>query len=406
MSFSIFPTLPISAFIGLRYSKTSNKRSFVSFINLFSVVGIALGIASLITVLSVMNGLEGQLKQKILGILPHIVVDNRGPILLPETLQSEVIASTDFVEQEVIVQSSKLIKGLFLQGIDTSNEKRHSIIAQNIIAGDWDAVQSGSFNVLISQSLANQLRVSIGQRLRVISPSASTYTPLGRMPSQRLVTVAGMFQLDSEADDKVMLMNINDVAKLSRKRDLSFAGTRLYLNDAFQYQAVTSELNKQGLKYTTWRERQGPLFDAVSMEKNMMSLMLFLIIAVAAFNIVSALVMVVTEKTSDIAILQTQGLVPSDVMLIFILNGIFNGIKGVISGVALGLVCVYFLNDILAFMGSGLAFGPNGAGLPIETKFFEVIVISIGSLGLCIVATLYPAYKASSIEPANGLQTQ
>jgi lipoprotein-releasing system permease protein len=406
MTFSLIPTLPISALIGLRYSKTSNKRSFVSFINLFSVVGIALGIASLITVLSVMNGLEGQLKQKILGILPHIVVDNRGPILLPSSIQNEVIATTDFVEQEVIVQSSKLIKGLFLQGIDTSAEKRHSIIAKNVILGDWDAMQAGSFKVLISQSLANQLRVSIGQRLRVISPSASTYTPLGRMPSQRLVTVAGLFQLDSEADDKVMLMNINDVAKLSRKRDLSFVGTRLYLNDAFQYQSIIDELDKQGLKYTTWRERQGPLFDAVGMEKNMMSLMLFLIIAVAAFNIVSALVMVVTEKTSDIAILQTQGLIPRDVMMIFILNGIFNGIKGVVSGVIIGLILVYFLNDILDLLGSGLAFGPNGTGLPIDTKLFEVVMISLGSLGLCILATLYPAYKAASIEPANSLQTQ
>jgi lipoprotein-releasing system permease protein len=373
---------------------------------LFSVVGIALGIASLITVLSVMNGLEGQLKQKILGILPHIVVDNRGPILLSPALQNQVLASTDFVEQEVVVQSSTLIKGLFLQGIDTSAEKRHSIIAKNIIAGEWDSLQPGSFNVLISQSLASQLRVSIGQRLRVISPSASTYTPLGRMPSQRLVTVAGLFQLDSEADEKVMLMNINDVAKLSRKRDLAFAGTRLYLNDAFQYQGIVDELDKQGLGYTTWRERQGPLFDAVGMEKNMMSLMLFLIIAVAAFNIVSALVMVVTEKTSDIAILQTQGLVPRDVMLIFVLNGIFNGIKGVISGVVIGLLLVYFLNDILALLGSGLAFGPNGSGLPIEMKFSEIVIISAVSLGLCILATLYPAYKAASIQPANSLQTQ
>jgi lipoprotein-releasing system permease protein len=406
MSFSIFPSLPVSAFIGLRYSKTSNKRSFVSFINLFSVAGIALGIAALITVLSVMNGLEGQLKQKILGILPHIVVDNRGPILLPELLQSQVLASTDFVEQEVIVQSSKLIKGLFLQGIDTQTEKRHSIISSNMIAGEWDALQQGSFNVLISQSLANQLRVSIGQSLRVISPSASTYTPLGRMPSQRLVTVAGLFKLDSEADDKVILMNINDVAKLSRKRDLAFAGTRLYLQDAFEYQSITDELDLQGLQYTTWREKQGPLFDAVGMEKNMMSLMLFLIIAVAAFNIVSALVMVVTEKTSDIAILQTQGLIPRDVMLIFILNGIFNGIKGVIAGVAIGLLLVWWLNDILLLLGSGLAFGPSGEGLPIDTKVSEVVMISLGSLALCILATLYPAYKAASIEPANSLQTQ
>lgn len=406
MRFPFSPSLPISALIGMRYSKTSNKRSFVSFINLFSVVGIALGIASLITVTSVMNGLEGQLKQKILGILPHIVVDNTGPIVLPENVQKEVIASTDFVEQEVIVQSSQLIKGLFLQGIDTSVEKRHSIIAKNMLAGEWDALQAGTYNVIISQSLANKLRVSIGQRLRVISPSASTYTPLGRMPSQRLVTVAGTFQLDSEADDKVMLMNINDVAKLSRKRDLSFAGTRLYLSDAFEYQLVVKALDDLGLNHTTWRERQGPLFDAVSMEKNMMSLMLFLIIAVAAFNIVSALVMVVTEKTSDIAILQTQGLIPRDVMLIFILNGIFNGIKGVFSGLLIGFVLVFFLNDLLAMMGSGLAFGPNGSGLPIDPQINEVLLISIGSLGLCVLATLYPAYKAASIQPANSLQTE
>jgi lipoprotein-releasing system permease protein len=226
------------------------------------------------------------------------------------------------------------------------------------------------------------------------------------MPSQRLVTVAGMFKLDSEADDKVILMNINDVAKLSRKRDLAFAGTRLYLQDAFEYQSITDELDLQGLQYTTWREKQGPLFDAVGMEKNMMSLMLFLIIAVAAFNIVSALVMVVTEKTSDIAILQTQGLIPRDVMLIFILNGIFNGIKGVIAGVAIGLLLVWWLNDILLLLGSGLAFGPSGEGLPIDTKVSEVVMISLGSLALCILATLYPAYKAASIEPANSLQTQ
>jgi lipoprotein-releasing system permease protein len=138
----------------------------------------------------------------------------------------------------------------------------------------------------------------------------------------------------------------------------------------------------------------------------MMSLMLFLIVAVAAFNIVSALVMVVTEKTNDIAILQTQGLIPRDVMLIFVLNGIFNGIKGVAAGLVIGLLLVWWLNDILVLLGSALAFGPDGAGLPIDTKIIEVVMISLGSLALCILATLYPAYKAASIEPASSLQTQ
>jgi lipoprotein-releasing system permease protein len=142
------------------------------------------------------------------------------------------------------------------------------------------------------------------------------------------------------------------------------------------------------------------------MEKAMMSLMLLLIIAVAAFNIVSALVMVVSEKKADIAILQTQGLLPRDVMLIFILNGIFNGIKGILAGVAIGLILVWQLNDLLKLMGSPLAFGPNGVGLPIDMRWQEVLYVSLGSLVLCVVATLYPAYKASSIQPANSLQSQ
>jgi lipoprotein-releasing system permease protein len=226
------------------------------------------------------------------------------------------------------------------------------------------------------------------------------------MPSQRLVTVGGLFQLDSEADDSVMLMNIQDLAKLSRKKDLSFSGQRLFLDDAFQFQSIADTLDSQGVNYRTWRERQGPLFDAVSMEKAMMSLMLLLIIAVAAFNIVSALVMVVSEKKADIAILQTQGLLPRDVMLIFILNGIFNGIKGILAGVAIGLILVWQLNDLLKLMGSPLAFGPNGVGLPIDMRWQEVLYVSLGSLVLCVVATLYPAYKASSIQPANSLQSQ
>ena len=398
--------VPIAAKIGLRYSKTSNKRSFISFINLFSVVGIALGIASLISVVSVMNGLEGQLKQKILGILPHIVIESRQEPIFEADLSDKILLTSDFAEQEVIIQSSSTIRGTILQGVDTTAEKAQSVVASAIVAGQWDSMIEGSFNVVISRSLASKMRVGLGQQLRVISPAASTFTPLGRMPSQRLVTVGGLFQLDSEADDSVMLMNIQDLAKLSRQKDLSFTGQRLFLDDAFQFQSIADTLDSQGLNYRTWRERQGPLFDAVSMEKAMMSLMLLLIIAVAAFNIVSALVMVVSEKKADIAILQTQGLLPRDVMLIFILNGIFNGIKGILAGVAIGLILVWQLNDLLKLMGSPLAFGPNGVGLPIDMRWQEVLYVSLGSLVLCVVATLYPAYKASSIQPANSLQSQ
>ena len=401
---SLVDTLKIAFFIGMRYSKTSTKKSFVAFINMFSVIGITLGIAALITVLSVMNGLEGQLKQRILGILPHIVVE------LDETqaleTHSQVKSISRFIEQEAIIQSRSNLKGVFIQGVESDALKDSSIIADNMLAGSYSDMQAGSFNVVISRVLANQMDVRIGAKLRVISTVASTYSPFGRLPSQRLVTISGIFEVGSEMDDKVILIHVSDLAKLSRKPLDTFTSTRIDLIDAFKFEEVTDSFDQEGLAYTTWRDRQGQLFDAVKMEKNMMSLMLLLVIAVAAFNVISALVMVVSEKTADIAILQTQGLNTSNIMLIFILNGLFNGVKGILFGLILGMVLVTQLNPFLSLIGSPLSFGPNGQGLPIAVNTLQVFLISVGSLFLCILATIYPASQAAKIQPARSLQEQ
>lgn len=404
---SFLDAFKIAVYIGLRYSKTSTKKSFVAFINMFSVIGISLGIAALITVLSVMNGLEGQLKQRILGILPHVVADlddsavTRSLASMPETQ-----SITPFIEQEAIIQSRSNLKGIFVHGVDSKALQKHSIIANNMLAGEYTSMQAGTFNVVISRVLANQMDLRMGSRLRVISTVASTYSPFGRLPSQRLVTVSGIFEVGSEMDDKVILMHVSDLAKLSRKALDSFVSKRIDLYDAFLYENVTVELEKQNINYRTWRDRQGQLFDAVKMEKNMMSLMLLLVIAVAAFNVISALVMVVSEKTADIAILQTQGLSASKIKLIFILNGLFNGFKGILFGLILGLVLVSQLNPFLSLIGSPLSFGPNGEGLPIDVDVSQIIWISLGSLILCILATLYPANQAANIQPARSLQEQ
>jgi len=397
-------SLKIAFFIGYRYSKTTTKSSFVSFINMVSVMGITLGIAALIVVLSVMNGLEGQLKERILGILPHIVVETQHIEDLALLPLEDVVSISPFVEQELVVQSRTSLKGVFLQGLDPSASSSLSIISQNMLAGRFSDLRSGDFNTIISRSLAQQLGVSVGQRLRLISTVASIYSPFGRLPSQRLATVSGIFEVGSEMDDKVIIMHIDDVARLSRVKSESFNSYRIYLQDAFEYQAVTAVLKTQNITHKTWRERQGKLFDAVKMEKNMMALMLLLIIAVAAFNVISALVMVVNEKTADIAILQTQGLGSRDIMLIFVLNGLINGLKGVLFGLLLGLLLVSQLNNLLSLLGSNLAFGPNGSGLPIDLRWSQVVLISTGSLVLCILATLYPAKKAARIEPARSLQ--
>ncbi|WP_395342966.1 lipoprotein-releasing ABC transporter permease subunit [Ningiella sp. W23] len=406
--------MPVSQFIAWRYSQSASSKSFVAFINRFSVIGIALGIAALIIVLSVMNGLEGQLKKRILGILPHIVVSQSSidttaslnEVLNSETLAGLVNGQAQYAEREVIVQSRTELKGLLLQGVDPQVSVANSIISDNMVRGRYADLQAGSFNVVISEILARQFGVRVGQRLRVISTGQSIYTPLGRVPSQRMVTVAGLFSVNSEMDDKVIIMNIDDAARLHRKKIEDFTDTRLYLSDAFEFQAVSDALSQNGFAFRTWRERQGPLFDAVKMEKNMMVLMLMLVIAVAAFNVISALVMVVAEKRSDIAILQTQGLERGDVLQIFLLNGVFNGLKGAIAGAILGLLCSWQLNTVLSWFNTGLAFGENGQGLPIDIQWQQVSIIALVALMLCAVASIYPAYKAASINPANSLRSE
>lgn len=233
---------------------------------------------------------------------------------------------------------------------------------------------------------------------------ASIYTPLGRIPSQRLVTVSGFYAVGSQMDDKVIFMALDDLKRLMRQAPGSPSDTRLFLSDAFNYQQVVSQLDAEGFSSDNWRERQGPLFDAVKMEKNMMFMMLLLVIAVAAFNIVSALVMVVTEKQGDIAILQTQGMAPGYVMLVFVLNGIFNGIKGALAGLILGVGITLQLNNILDLLQINLALSVDGHGIPIDLRWHQVVTVTVFSLVLCLVASIYPAYRAMRVQPASALQ--
>lgn len=432
---------PLSAFIAYRYAKSNkaSQTSFVSFINRFSVAGIALGLMALIIVVSVMNGLEGQLKQRILGIVPHIEITktpiatnslNKTPTLkevaetptqkevaktptqneISMTPSEGVVASMDYREAEAVVQSRSDLRGVQVHGVQPDVMLEHTLVANHMEQGRFSDLAKGSFAAIIGRSLAIKLEARVGDRLRVMVAGASVYTPFGRMPSQRLVTVAGVFDMGSQMDDKVMYMNLDDVNRLMRDPKGSEQSLRLFLDDAFNYQAVVNELtDRLGVSVNnirTWRERQGPLFDAVKMEKNMMTLMLLLIIAVAAFNIVSALVMVVTEKQGDIAVLQTQGMLPSSVMWIFVLNGLFNGIKGAGIGLILGVFITLQLNNILDAIGSPLALAADGRGLPIEMDVVQIVSITLLSLLLCVLASVYPARKAMKIAPSQALQNE
>lgn len=405
---------PISAFIAWRYSLAGKHNSFISFINRVSVAGIALGLMALIVVVSVMNGFEAQLKSRILGLVPHIVVyqgDNSGatgsnlngpePTMLQQLPHVEKV--TPYLETEGVLQSRTALRGVQLQGI-TPTSMTDSVLEQELKIGRLSDLSAGSFRVIISQALAGQLKVTTGDTLRVLIAGATVYTPFGRLPSQKLVTISGLHDVGSRLDDKIIFMNLADLNRLLRRPANASHDYRLFLNDAFEYQQTLTHLNQLNLKTDNWRERQGPLFDAVKMEGNMMFLMLTLIIAVAAFNIVSALVMVVTEKQGDIAILQTQGLSKGRIMRIFMLNGVFNGVKGALIGLLLGVVLTTQLNALLEFLGVSLVMGVQGAMIPIDLRWQQVAVYTMLSLALCFLASLYPAYRAMQTHPARALQ--
>ncbi|WP_158969305.1 lipoprotein-releasing ABC transporter permease subunit [Paraglaciecola sp. L3A3] len=398
---------PLPAFIGLRYAKASKGSNFIAFINMFSVAGIALGLMSLITVLSVMNGFEGELKLRNLGITPHILVKTNNHSSFEPTQFDDiagVLASTEYIEGEGLIQSAQGLKGVQFHGVDPEAMQTSSVISNNMLIGKLSDLNKGEYGVVIGRALSIQLQLRIGDKTRLIASGNSFFGPFGRIYSQRVFNVVGIYDVGSALDDKVILLNVDDAAKLLRAKKQGIAQTRLFLQDAFDYKAVSAELENLGYESTNWRIQQGALFDAVKMEKNMMSLMLLLIVAVAAFNIVSALVMVVTEKQGDIAILLTQGMTRKNIMGIFLFNGAYNGIKGTVIGLTLGLLLVSQINNILDLLNVPIFLGPDGTGLPIDLQWHQVGILILTSLILCFVASLYPAYQALKVSPANALK--
>ncbi len=415
---------PISIFIGLRYSRSKSQVGFVSFITFFSTVGILLGVASLITVVSVMNGFEQELKKRILGIVPHVIVsdlsssENKQNTAnnwqdLRETLLTtpHVLQVTPLLESEALIQSSTALQGVVIQGIIPQFEQ-NNIINTHMVVGSMDKLSQQKYSLIIGQSLANKLQVNLGDEVRLVLPNKSVFTPMGRIPVQRVFQIAGIFHIGSQVDDAMVYVDSQYGAKLLRRQGDGIDKLRLYLDDAFKAQQVVESIQSihppsalTATNFTTWDESQGALFSAVKMEKNMMWLMLSLIVAVAAFNIVSALVMVVVEKQAEIAILKTLGLARFEVIKIFITQGMVNGLWGVTLGGIFGVILALNLNDFMVMIGVNL-FGFGVQELPIKLEWLDVFVIIISALSMSFLATLYPAYQASTTKPAKILRNE
>lgn len=403
---------PLSLFVGLRYTKSKRNNKFVSFVSLFSTGGITLGVLALITVLSVMNGFESELKTRILGAVPQAVlsnntktIDNWQQKLSPLQQLPRVKSVEPVVNSEAIIQSASQIQGITFEGIYPAHFASE-VIKSNLYVGNIEDLTSRSYNIIIGRSLGFLLNVNIGDKVRIISARGTRFTPLGQLPSQRNFTVSGFFDVGSDVDKYLVLMHAKDAARLIRIEQDQVTGMRLSFIDPFDVMSWTPPTLHEGETITDWRSTHGELFAAVKMEKNMIWLLLCLIVAVAAFNILSSSVMVVSDKSAEVAILKTLGINGNTLNLIFIIQGAWSGIIGALIGTGVGLLLSTYINEVMNFLGLNLLANASGGArvLPVVHEPTQILIIMFGAMFLSLLATLYPAYRAGKVSPVEALR--
>ena len=402
---------PVSLAIGLRYAGARGDNRFASFISIFSTFGIAIGVLALIVVSSVMNGFEAQLKDRILGVVPHgVITTESGQLANWRQYQQTVMqlphvqAAAPFITTEGMVQSPGSLAPIALQGLDPQNYPKQDLLRQTLGNAALERLVAGKFNIILGGALAQKLGVMPGDQVRVLVSEGSRFTPMGRVPSQRLFHVVALFDVGSPVDDQIALIHLDDARRLLRYQPENITGWRVWLDDAFQTEDIAKTALPTSLVFQDWRQERGELFRAVAMEKHIMSLMLVLIILVAAFNILSSLVMVVLDKQGEVAILRTMGMQSQTVMKIFIVQGIWSGVLGGLFGMIGGVVLTHYLNPVLRVLGLNLYMDAGGGGLPVELQISQVLLIAFGALLMSFMATLYPAYRAAHIRPAEALR--
>ena len=410
----------IPFFIGLRYTRAKRRNHFISFISMASMLGLMLGVAVLILVLSVMNGFDNELRSRILGMVPHVKVQLREEHVgishwqpLADRLKAlpQVQGAAPYVEQQGMFSAAGYSQGAQVVGIAPAFESQVSIVRQHIVAGSLDSLTKGQWNVVLGELLARQLGVGIGDRVTLLVPEASV-TPGGVFPRMRAFTVSGIFKVGAQIDGNLAYANLEDMEALARLNGPQ--GIRLKLNNLFIAHDFSTALmnDPQYAAYYAldWTYSQGNLFQAIQMEKHLIGLLLMGIVAVAAFNIVSTLVMVVTDKHADIAILRTLGATPGTVMRIFIVQGLTIGAVGIILGVIFGVALALSVSDIVAWIQSvtGIQFlDPKVyfiSYLPSRLDLSDVGVVVGVALALSFLTTLYPAWRASRVQPAEVLR--
>jgi len=407
----------IALTVGLRYTRAQRQNHFISFISLISMVGLVLGVTVLILVLSVMNGFDRELRQRILGMVPHATVQTAEPIMNwqePAKLAMQVegvVGAAPFVHGQGMFNNRGRVQPVLLHGIEPSAEAQVSILPQHMVAGSVDDLQAGKFNILMGDLLARQLGARIGDKVTLFLPEASL-TVAGIVPRLKRFTLTGIFQVGAELDANLAIMHIADASRLKRLGG-GAEGLRLKMQDLFKAPQVAQQVAMElpGQYWTNdWTRTHGSLFQAIQLERRMLGLLLMLVVAVAAFNIVSTLVMLVVEKQADIAILRTLGASQKDVMGIFIVQGSIIGFVGTLVGTLLGVVLALNITAIVDWAERAFGFKVLSADVyfisyfPSHVLLDDVLIISLSSFVLCVLATLYPAWRASRVEPAEVLR--
>ncbi len=409
---------PFSIYVGLRYTAAKRSNHFISFISLVSMLGLMLGVAALILVLSVMNGFDRELKNRILGMVPHASITGFDePIedwrMVAKTIEtdSRVVATAPFIHAQGMLTNGGQVRGVVVQGVEPEAERKVSIVSQHMLNGEWDNLQSGEFGIVLGDLLARFLGVRMGDKVTLVLPEASI-SVAGVTPRLKRFTVVGIFSVGAELDGNLAYIHIDDAARLKRIKE-GVEGVRITFADLFKAPVAVREIGLTLDGYfmaSDWTRTHGNLFQAIQMEKKMIGLLLFLIVFVAAFNIVSTLVMVVTDKKSDIAILRTLGATPSMIMRIFMVQGIVIGFVGTLIGTALGIVLALTVSDLVAglerlmgieFLSSDVYFINY---LPSQLNWPDVGLIVAAALTISFLATLYPAWRASRTQPAEALR--
>jgi len=410
---------PLSVFVGLRYTRAKRRNHFISFISLTSMLGVALGVAALIVVLSVMNGFEKELRERILGMTSHAFITGADNTLKDwQSLQSMIegadhlVDSAPFVEGQAMLSQGNRVRGSLIRGVNPELEGRVSTIGDKVIQGQFDALQPGSYGVILGKDLAMTMGVGTGDKVTLITPHVSP-TPAGVMPRLKRLNVVGVFEIGMyEYDSALAIMNIEDAAKLFRIPN-RVTGLRLKLDDMFQAPRITADLLATlpaSYRAADWTYQHANFFRALKTEKTVMFVILLLIVAVAAFNIVSTLIMMVTDKQADIAILRTLGMTPKDIMMIFMVQGTLIGIFGTLIGVGGGVALALNVETIIASLEQflGYQFLPADvyyiSSLPSDLQWNDVTVIGITAFVLSLLSTIYPSWRASKIRPAEALR--